>query len=240
LKNLGYQENQDFFVFPYDWRKPVKRTTVDLNTFLFLAQKLILVLNKSTIEPDRETIKKGFPVALDLFPTFNFLKDKNGKEIPIHSLSIRKNTLLNYNSTFSQIFDIFTAIYGEKGEQTPAGYKIESPSVLDQLLGNYTDGKPIDIWHEKCDYTVLSKSANQDSDSQMLSFDDGEITTEKESIKKIFDTLNIDYFDDKIVSGQKTKILPSLIFLIQSPAKMKVLFDGQTFEEEDGIIFIPL
>jgi len=307
LKNLGYQENQDFFIFPYDWRKPVEQTTDDLstflqqkiwqqnpnqkvnlvghslggliariftqknkdkvnqiisvgsphqgaiqvykpleageidmeNTFLWLAQKLILVLNKSTLEPDRETIKKRFPVALDLFPTFNFLKDKNGQEIPIDSLSIKNNTLLTYNSTFSQIFDIFTAIYGEKGRQTPAGYKIESPNALDQLLGNYPDGKPIAIWYEKGDYTVLSKSANQDSDSQMLNFDHGEIVTEKESIKKIFDTLHIDYTDDKIASGQKTKISPSLIFLIQSPAKMKVLFDGQTFEEEDGIIFIP-
>jgi len=307
LKNLGYQENQDFFIFPYDWRKSVEQTTVDLNTFLqqkiwqqnpnqkvnlvghslggliariftqknkdkvnqiisvgsphqgtiqvykpleageidrentflWLAQKIILVLNKSTIEPDRETIKKRFPVTLDLFPTFNFLKDKNGQEIPIDSLSIKNNTLLTYNSTFSQIFDIFTAIYGEKDEQTPAGYKIESPNVLDQLLGNYPDGKPINIWYEKGDYTVLSKSANQDSDSQMLNFDHGEIVTEKESIKKIFDTLHIDYTDDKIFSGQKTKISPSLIFLIHSPAKMKVLFDGQTFEEEDGIIFIP-
>jgi hypothetical protein len=307
LKNLGYQEDQDFFVFPYDWRKSVEQTTVDLNTFLqqkiwqqnpnqkvnlvghslgglvarifaqknkdkvnqiisvgsphqgavqvykpleageidrentflWLAQKLILVLNKSTIEPDRETIKKRFPVALDLFPTFNFLKDKNGQEISIDSLSIKNKTLLTYNSTFSQIFDIFTAIYGEKDEQTPAGYKIESPNALDQLLGSYPDGKPIDIWYEKGDYTVLSKSANQDSDSKMLSFDHGEIITEKESIKKIFDTLHIDYSDDKIVSGQKTKISPSLIFLIHSPAKMKVLFGGQTFEEEDGIIFIP-
>lgn len=307
LKNLGYQENQDFFVFPYDWRKPVEQTTVDLNTFLqqkiwqqnpdqkvnlvghslggliariftqknkdkvnqiisigsphqgviqvykpleageidqentllWLAQKLILVLNKTGIEPDRETIKKRFPVALDLFPTFNFLKDKNGREISIDSLSIKNNTLLTYNSTFSQIFDIFTAIYGEKDEKTPAGYKIESPSVLDQLLGNYPDGKPIDIWYEKGDYTVLSKSANQDSDSQMLNFDHGEIITEKESIKKIFDTLHIDYSDDKIASGQKTKISPSLIFLIHSPAKMKVLFGGKNFEEEDGIIFIP-
>ena len=307
LQNLGYQENQDFFVFPYDWRKPVEQTTNDLNTFLqqkiwrdnpdqkvnlighslgglvarifaqknkdkvnqiisvgsphqgavqvykpleageidrentflWLAQKLILVLNKSTIEPDRETIKKRFPVALDLFPTFNFLKDKNGQEIPIDSLSIKNNTLLTYNPTFPQIFDIFTSVYGEKGEQTPAGYKIDSPNVLDQLLGNYTDGKPIDIWYEKGDYTVLSKSANQDSDSQMLSFDHGEIITEKESIKKIFDTLHIGYSDDKILPGQKTKISPSLIFLIQSPAKMKVLFGGQTFEEDDGIIFIP-
>jgi hypothetical protein len=220
--------------------KPLEAGEIDReNTFLWLAQKLILVLNKTSIEPDRETIKKRFPVALDLFPTFNFLKDKNGQEIPIDSLSIKNNTLLTYNSTFSQIFDIFIAIYGEKGEQTPAGYKIESPSVLDQLLGNYPDGKPIDIWYEKGDYTVLSKSANQDSDSQMLNFDHGEIITEKESIKKIFDTLHIDYSDDKIASGQKTKISPSLIFLIHSPAKMKVLFNGQTFEEEDGIIFIP-
>ena len=306
LKNLGYQENQDFFVFPYDWRKPLEQTSNDLNNFLqqkiwqqdpnlkvnlvghslgglvarifaqknkdkvnqiisvgsphqgavqvykplaageidrentllWLAQKLILILNKSTLEPDRETIKKRFPVAQDLFPTFNFLKDKNGQEIPTDNLSIKNNTLLTYNLTFSQIFDIFTAIYGEKGTQTPAGYVIKPPNALDQLLGNYTDGRPIDIWYEKGDYTVLSKSANQDNDSQILNFDHGEIITEKESIKKIFNILNIDYEDNKIQSGQKTKISPSLIFLIKSPAKMKVIFNEQIFEEDDGIIFI--
>jgi len=307
LQNLGYQENQNFYVFPYDWRKPIESSANDLNsflqqkiwqqnpnqkvnlighslgglvarifaqknkdkvnqiisvgsshqgavqvyktleageidrenTFLWLAQKLVLLLNKTSLEPDRETIKKRFPVAKDLFPTFNFLKDKNGQEIPIDNLSIKNNTLLNYNPTFSQIFDIFTAIYGEKGTQTPAGYVIDEPNLLDKLLGNYADGKPIDIWYEKGDHTVLSKSANQDNDSQMLVFDHGEIITEKESIKKIFDVLNISYSEDKIVAGQKTKISPSLIFLIKSPAKMKVNFNDQIFEEEDGIIFIP-
>ena len=307
LQNLGYQENQDFFVFPYDWRKPIEKTTNDLNTFLeqkiwqenpdqkvnlighslgglvsrifaqknkekvnqiisvgsphqgviqvykplqageidrentflWLAQKLILILNKSTIEPDRETIKNRFPVALDLFPTFNFLKNKDGQEILVNTLSIKNNTLNTYNSSFYQVFNLFTAIYGEKDQNTPAGYIIDSPNILDQLLGNYTDGKPVDIWYEKGDYTVLSKSANQDTDAQMLNFDHGEIITEKNSIKKILDILNINYSDDKIISGQKTKISPSLIFLIRSPAKMKVLFGEQIYEEEDGIIFIP-
>ena len=307
LRNLGYQENQDFFVFPYDWRKPIEQISDDLrtflqqkiweqnpnkkinlighslgglvarifsqknkdkvnqivsvgaphqgvvqvykplqageidreNTFLWLVHKIILVLNKTSIEPDRETIKKRFPVVLDLFPTFNFLKNKNGQEIEIDSLSIKNNTLLTYNSTFPQIFDIFTAIYGEKDEKTPAGYIIESPNILDQIFGNYPDGRPIDILYEKGDYTVLTKSANQDTDSQILYFDHGEVISEKESIKKIFDVLNLNYSDDRIVSGQKTKISPSLIFLIQSPATMKVIFNNQIFEEEDGIIFIP-
>jgi len=307
LQNLGYKQNHEFFIFPYDWRKSLEQTSNDLNiflqekvwqknpnykinlvgyslgglvarifaqknkhkinqiisvgsphqglvqvykpleageidrenTFLWLAQKIILVLNKSTIETDKETIRKKFPIALDLFPTFNFLKDKNNQLILVNNLSIKNTTLLNYNSNFYQIFDIFTAIYGEKDEKTPAGYIIESSDFLDELSGNYVDGKPIDIWYEKGDYTILSKSANQDSDSQMLTFDHGEIITKKESIKKIFDILNINYSDEKIIPGQKTEISPSLIFFIRSPAKMKINFGSATFEEEDGFIFIP-
>ncbi len=34
LKNIGYQENKDFFIFPYDWRKNIEQTAGDLNSFL--------------------------------------------------------------------------------------------------------------------------------------------------------------------------------------------------------------
>lgn len=34
LKNIGYQEQKDFFVFPYDWRKPLEETAADFSSFL--------------------------------------------------------------------------------------------------------------------------------------------------------------------------------------------------------------
>lgn len=305
LKNLGYKENEDFYIFAYDWRKPVEETVENLNsflnnllsqninkfnlvghslgglisriytqkykdkvnkiisvgsphkgvaqvykpleageidrenTFLWLAQKMILVLNKSSIESDRETIRKRFPVAKDLFPVFDFLKNNSGEIISTNNLSIKNNLLNFYNQNFSDIFDIFTAIYGEKDQNTPSGFIVESPSIIDQLLGNYQDGYPKTTYFDLGDYTVLTNSAKEDEDSQKLVLDHGEIITKKEGIKKILDLLGINYHDENIAEGQKTNIGRSLIFLIKSPAKISVENNGNVYEENDGIIFIP-
>lgn len=305
LKNLGLKENEDFYVFAYDWRKPVLETVENLNSFinshlsqtfnkfslvghslgglvariytqkykdkvnkiisvgsphqgvvqvykpieageidrentlLWLAQKMILILNKNAIESDRQTIANKFPVAYDLFPTFDFLKNKNNQIIPISSLNV-KNTLLNqFNQSLNEIYDIFTAIYGEKDKNTPSEFIIDSPNLIDQVLGNYQDGYPIETHFDYGDYTVLTKSAKQDEDAEKLVFDHGEIITKKEAIKKILDLLGINYNEEKIVEGEKTNIARSLIFLIKSPAKMSINFNNNIYEENDGIIFIP-
>ncbi len=307
LKNTGYQENVNLFLFPYDWRQSVDKTKDDLNnflqtkiwnnnpdqkinlvghslggliariftqnykekinqvitvgsphqgvvqvykpleageidrdnTFLWLAEKIILILNKSKVESDRVTISDKFPVAKDLFPTFNFLKDSLGNEISIDSLTIKNSFLSVYNQNFSDIFPVFTAIYGEKDKNTSAGFIVEPQNIIDQLLGNYPDGKPIESYFDLGDYTILSKSASQDSDSEKLNFDHGEIIFKKEAIKKILGLLNINFSGDQIVEGQATKISSSLIFLIKSPATMTVEFNSSPYIEEDGIIFIP-
>ncbi len=307
LKNIGYQQNVNLFLFPYDWRQSIEKTINDLNsylqtkiwnnepnqkikivghslgglvgriftqkskskinkiisvgsphqgvvqvykpleageidrenTFLWLAEKIILILNKSKIESDRETILNKFPVAKDMFPTFNFLKDILGNEISIDNLTIKNSFLSSYNQNFSEIFPLFTAIFGEKDNNTPAGYIVEPQSSLDQLLGNYSDGKPKESYFDFGDYTILSNSARQDSDSEKLYFDHGEIIAKKDSIKKILNLLNISFSDDQIIEGQVTKISSSLIFLIKSPATMTVEFNDSKYIEDEGIIFIP-
>ncbi len=306
LKTINYQENTNLFLFTYDWRQSIEKTTNDLNsylqtkiwnskpnqkinlvghslggliarifaqkntdkvnkiisvgsphlgvvqvykpleageidranTFLWLAEKIILILNKSTIESDRVTITNKFPVAKDLFPTFNFLKDSLGNEISVNNLTIKNSFLPSYNQNFSDIFPIFTAIYGEKDNNTPAGFIVEPQNSLDQLLGNYPDGQPKSSLYDAGDYTVLSKSANQDSDSIKLNFDHEEVITKKEAISKILETFNIAFTDNQISEGQKTIISPSLIFLIKSPATMEVVYNEQTYLEQDGMIFI--
>lgn len=307
LKNIGYQENVNLFLFPFDWRQSIEKTSNDLNsylqtkiwdnnpnqkinivghslgglvgrifaqknkgkinqiisvgsphfgtvqfykpleageidranTFLWLAEKIILILNKSTLESDRVTIANKFPVAKDVFPTFNFLKDTLGNEISVDNLTIKNNFLATYNQTFSEIFPMFTAIFGEKDKNTLAGYIVEPQNSLDQLLGNYSDGRPTESYSDLGDYLILNKSASQDTDSEKFYFDHGEIITKRDAIKKILGLLNINFSDDQIVEGQITKISSSLIFMIKSPATMRVEFNNDIYMEDEGIIFIP-
>lgn len=306
LINLGYEINKNLFVFPFDWRQEIEKSTNNLdsflnekiwihnpnkkiniighslggligrvftqkkkdkinqiitvgsphqgvvqvykplesgeidkdNTFFWLALKTILILNKSTIENDKTTVSKKFPVAKDLFPTFNFLKGISGNEININSLTIKNSFMSSYNQNLFEIFPLFTAIYGEDSKNTPAGFVVEPLNNLEKLLGNYLDGKPKDPYFDLGDYTVLSKSAKQDSDAEKLNLDHGSLIYKKDGIKKILDILKIKYEDSQIVEGKGTKIDSSLIFLIKSPATMEVELNNNIYSEEDGIIFI--
>lgn len=306
LKNLGYQQNKDFYLFAYDWRQPIEKTIDDLNnfldqltinnqqfhlighslggliariftqkypqkiakiisvgsphqgavqvykplsageidrenTFMWLAQKLILVLNKTTLETDRETLQKKIPVAFDLLPIFAFLKDESGQLISTQSMILKNPTLPKFNFSFPQIYHQFTSLYATNIE-TPEYYTTQPPTVFDNLLGNYQDGRPVSLLKGSGDGTVLTKSAFEINDNDSLvfnNFNHGEIIYKKEVIKKILDTLNLNYDENNISEGKRTVISPSLIFLIRSPATMEVVApDNNHYFEEEGIIFI--
>jgi pimeloyl-ACP methyl ester carboxylesterase/predicted GH43/DUF377 family glycosyl hydrolase len=306
LENLGYQKDKDYFIFAYDWRKPLESITEDLNafinsknftekinlvghslgglvsriyaqkfgaekiskiitvgsphqgaiqvykplsageidrenTFFWLALKLILVLNKSSLESDKITIQKRFPVVFDLLPIFPFLKNEQGELIATDSMSIKNKTLAKYNFLFPIIYPLFTAIYGESTQSTPEFYYVKPPDLVDQLLGNYQDGKPISTVLGKGDGTVLAKSAFEVNDEAVNfdNFNHGEIIYKKQGIEQILKLLNLDYQSSQVVEGKGTKISPSLIFLIRSPATIEVVDEsGNHYYEEDGIIFI--
>ena len=241
LKNLGFKENNNLFIFNYDWRKRVDDIVEDLksflnekvgnqnvniighslgglvgriysqkyfsnqkvnqiisigsphygavqvykpiffgeidreNTFLWLAQKLVLQLNKKLFQSDKEAINEKITVLKDLLPTFNFLYDTNNREISFESLEIKNDYFLNYNQNFSIIFPIFKAIYGEKDDKTPTGYIVNENRY------------PISTLFSLGDYTVLSNSAyhQDDNDYKKINLDHGEIIYKNNAIKKI-------------------------------------------------------
>ncbi len=307
LKNLGYIENQDFYLFAYDWRKGLNDLADDLNLYLnqltanhqppishfnlvghslgglvgriylqkygtekinklitvgsphqgapqvykaieageldrgnnllWLAQKIILVLNKTGFETDKDTINRLLSVAKDLLPTYNFLKNQNNQEISINNMQIKNETLLSYQNNFPIIFPYLQTIAGEKGN-TLMGFKVGPRTILDQLLNLYPDGRPTENFYQIGDFTVTSTSARAGNQPIILNFDHGEIIYKRQAIKEILETLGIDYQENQIVEGEKTDISPSLIFLIRSPAEITVEFNGQIFSEQEGIIFI--
>ncbi len=297
LKNLGYEENKNLFIFTYDWRKPVLSITDDLNNFLnqlsitkfqlighslgglvsriysqrynynnpnidklitvgsphygisqsykiveageierfndylWLAVKIVATLNRNSLETDKQILTRLFPITKDLFPVYNFLK-KNGVEINFSDMKIKNELLPYYNSNLTNL----TTVVGEKGS-TLKGFNVINQTYLDKLLGIYSDGHPQTSFNEIGDYTVLSSSATIGT-PVILNLEHGELIYKKEAIKKILDLLNVQYDDSQIVEGKGTVIDSSLIFLIKSSATMEVIFNGQTYLEQDGMIFI--
>lgn len=302
LTNLNYLENRDFYVFAYDWRRPVSQTADNLKQFIdaknintkvslvghslgglvariyaqkygtekinniitvgsphqgtalvykaveageidqndslmWLALKIILNLNKNKFETDKETINNSFPVLVNLFPTYNFLKNSQGQEISLNSLSIKNNLLTNYQVTFPEVYPVFQSIAGEKGN-TLSGYEIKQRSTFEQLLDFYPDGKPVNSFSETGDYTVISRSAQAGNNPKILNLEHGELIYKSTGVKTILEKLDIPYQNNQLVEGRSTKITPSLIFFILSPAEIEVVYNGNTYQETNGVIFI--
>ncbi len=308
FKNLGYVENKDFLVYPYDWRKPLDQDATDLNNFLqqkiwndkpdakidlvghslgglvartwaqkynpdkvdklitvgtphkgtaqvyksveageidksndwlWLAEKSILMLNKNTIETDKETVNDRLPILADMLPIEPFLK-QNGSNISIDSMQIKNNYLITVNNSLTPILPKLSTVVGQKSNNTLAGYDIGTRTVLDQLLDLYPDGRPIGSFGDTGDYLILAASAGIGDNIKTFSiFNHGELIFKKDAIKEILTELNIPVTDNQIVEGSPTIISPSLIFMIRSPATMEVIYNGNSYHEHDGIIFIP-
>ena len=307
LKNLGYAENQNYFVFPYDWRKSIEQTSDDLNNFLqqnilashpdqkiyfighslgglvariyeqkyssahvkklvtvgtshqgvvqvykplsageldrentllWLAQKIIIFLNKTGIQTDKITLQTKFPVLYDLFPVFDFLQDGSGNILPTNSLSISNNLLRNYDLTSMFIFPYLSTLYGE-GTPTLSGYQVEARNDIDHLLDNYLDGHPVNKLSDNGDQTVLLKSSQYGDNRYNFSLRHGELIAKKEPIKKTLDLINVKYDESQIAEGGSTQISPSLIFFIKSPVQLQIMYNNQEYlEKEEGIIFL--
>ena len=208
------------------------------DTMIWLMQKLVFFLNRKHFETNKKTIQTSMPVAKDLFPVYDFLTDKNGDQIAINSMKIKNDTLLDYQPEFPQIFNSLTTIAGDKTNKTLSGYKVQKRSNLDKLLDIYPDGRPSEKLFTKGDYVIVEDSALAGNDRITLHSDHGELIYKKASIESILGKLNIAYSSNQIVEGNATKISPSLIFTLRSPAEMEVSFGSQKYIEQDGLIFI--
>ena len=208
------------------------------NSTLWLMQKLAFQINRKGFETNKETINSVMPVAKDLFPIYDFLIDKEGNNISIQSMKIKNTTLLGYSSGFSQLFSALTTLAGDKDKNTLSGHKVDKRTSLDILMGDYPDGRPIENRFDLGDGVIASKSALAGDDLISLPADHGEIIYKAQPIKIILDKLGIPYSPNQIVEGKPTKITPSLIFALLSPAEMQVDFNLQHYQEVDGLIFI--
>lgn len=207
------------------------------DSLLWIAQKIILNINKKNFETDKQIISSLMPVSKDLLPTFNFLVNQDNKTID-NSTLINKNTVLNlWNHKLPSLYEILHVFAG-KNETTLSGYKIVPPSILDRLLEIYVDGRPESNFYSDGDKTVLLKSAKAGNNLTLLSGDHRDLVVKKAFIKKILEAVDINVPENKIIEGNKTNIQNALIFIIKSPATMKVTINEKLYPEEEGIIFI--
>lgn len=211
--------------------KPIASGEIDReNTLMWLAEKIVLLLNKKKIESDKETVSKVLPVLNDLLPVFPYLKNNNGELIQ----SIHKNELLTtqpFESTISQLY------LGSSNSKIKAGYILDSRTLLETLENIYADGHPREAWEEDGDGVILLKSTlNQSMPVSSLSH--GETIFNKNNLKIILSALGIDIQENEIPIGKETQIFPAILAFIQSPATMKIESKNGIINENQGMIWL--
>ena len=208
------------------------------NTTQWLMQKLFLQSHRKNFISDKALINSLAPVSKDLFPIYDFLLDTENNLISIRDMEIKNLSLLASSLEFPDIFSLLTTVSGEKGNNTLLGFKIEPRNTLDILLNNYPDGRPTENRLALGDNLVTKNSTQAGINIHSLAGNHSEIVYKKESIDLILSELNIPHTQNQITEGKETKISPSLIFALFSPATMKVHFGSEEFEEDEGLLFI--
>ncbi len=209
--------------------KPLAGGEIDReNNLTWMAQRLVLLLNKSKIESDKDTMSRLMPVLNDLLPLFPYLKNQNGDYVT--------SSLSNVTLSNTQINPAISRLYhGGSGYQTSSGYVLESRTPLDSLLNIYPDGRPVNSWQEEGDgVTPLKSTLNQIIPAPIQNH--GEIIYSKESIKTILSNLNIQVQDSDIPEGKATSIFPAILTFIQSPATMHIIHNDVATPENEGMI----
>lgn len=210
------------------------------NTWLWLSEKTILMLNKSGIEPDRITIQQKIPVLSDLLPTFDYIKTSQNTWLPVNSMQYKNNLLSFYNNKIQEI-DTKTSMIAGIGHNTLSGFIIKPVEGIDNIIGNYPDGYPLQNFFEVGDALIPKKSAeiNTITNKKEIALNHWQLIADKKGVQAVLQFLNIQAEDEDITAGKLTNITPSLIFLIKSPAFMTVTDpNNQTYAENEGMIFI--
>lgn len=206
------------------------------NNTLWFTEKLILMLNKNPLQSDKASLNSIMPVLKDLLPIYPYLKSGHSL-ISLDSMEIKNNLLPRFTDA-STLFPYLYTIAGNKGP-TLSGYTIKQRSKADKLLNNYIDGKPSEEIKSTGDYVITQSSSSIGNNIKELNFDHSELIYKKESLKEMLNILKIDYQDSQVIEGQPTVITPSIIFVLKSPAEIKVIYNNKEYSEKDGIIFIP-
>ena len=209
------------------------------DSFLWLGTKLLINLNRYNFRTDREIVRNLIPSLYDLFPTYDFLKNKKGNRISVNSLSIQNNALNEYSDTTS-IDNKMTVIYGNKTiNKTPKEIVVGNRALFDLLTRDYLDGRPLSYIYGAGDYLVPLISSQFGSAQVQLPLDHGELIYKSEGIKQIFSNLNVPFSDDQIEEGEETKISPSILITAQSPIAIELELGDNTYSSEGGMIFLP-
>ena len=210
------------------WRKGIAK----------LALEILIHYYQKPGETKRETIERVAPVIKEFLPNFDYLY-KNVSPIPFGNLSIQ-NPLLPQLADISFVKDITKTITGNSFS-TLRGLNVTDPNWLDNILGNWPDGKPIDkIYSNEGDQTVLllsSKMGDLPVNNFTFDLDHGGIISDKNALTKIFELLDFSFDTNSFSALNNSENY--LVFFVHSAVKISLEENPPDTYATDEIVIVP-
>lgn len=139
----------------------------------------------------RETVTQMIPSIRNLLPIIDYLKRKDGSDIPVSSMQAQNNWLLP-TAFGPPYFGVTMGTLNGTERNTLRTIEVKPPNRMDQLLGNWRDGKPTGKrLSADGDGFVLSESSElPDVQSFTLPLDHGGIISDPSAVDTIIGFLN--------------------------------------------------
>lgn len=307
LENTNYERNENFYVYPYDWRRNAGDTANNLSDFIdtqvltgdyensqvnlighsfggligraYAQNNTDKVENLITVgSPHKGALKtyniwegadfsdmpfyqeiplRGFirtkmkdydtkvealqnfsPSLLNIWPTFDFLKNTDGSIKPLSSLTWHNNFLPELDGSLPDILDLLSTISGNIPSSTKRFIVVEEPSETNIRFGKWVDGRPVSVENDAGDETVLLSSSQIDSSSnhELNNLSHTEIIYKEEGLGKILEILGV---EGEIETSIFENFNKAIMAFIASPATFKVIGPGgQEFMPSDNLLII--
>lgn len=190
--------------------------------------QLLVRFNQDLGELPIETLRRMSPSIQDVLPTYNFL-NKNGANVSINEMNQQNTNLPDINEG-----DYEVEVIAGKGEETIDQLNIKQRSKIEELLGLWEDGKPIEKLMSDGDGTVLLSSAKADFDNNSeIEANHGEIVFGQEGITTLFGRLGLSE-TSVVVNETADEHDSALVVVLRSPGVIKLL--DSSGNEIDSII----
>ncbi len=190
--------------------------------------QLLVRFNQDLGELPIETLRRMSPSIQDVLPAYDFL-NKNGTNVPINEMNQQNTSLPDINEG-----DYEVEVIAGKGEETIDQLNIKQRSKIEELLGLWEDGKPIEKLMSDGDGTVLLSSAKADFDNNSeIEAGHGEIVFGEEGITTLFGRLGLDE-TSVVVNETADEHDSALVAVLRSPGVIKLL--DSSGNEIDSII----
>ena len=193
----------------------------------WLALELYLQLQKGKYASPVDAVHGLTPSVNNLMPTFDFAK-KDNIVIPVNTMFDFNNYLNDLKNNLTvEVKNLLVTIAGREDnpdKDTRRWVNLTDRSLADKLLGKWVDGKPESYESiPEGDFTVLELSALVDgaTGSTTVTSEHAGLLASQAGIQAVLDSLDLSDIDPSTEIASPVRN-PALVFLLHSPAQIKV------------------